>query len=126
MLYFTRLDREPSVGVQLFYCQNPRPELDVRTRLGSLRGGGHWPPPPLVAVQSSRPPKSVAGVSPSRLTRSSRAATRVDSRAEGGSSPGGAPSGGLSTPLGEGKCRPCFVFCFVPFLKWVGTNLWAF
>lgn len=35
MLYFTRLDRKPSVGVHQtqFYCQNPRLELDVRTRL---------------------------------------------------------------------------------------------
>uniref|UniRef100_A0A667H3Q3 Uncharacterized protein n=1 Tax=Lynx canadensis TaxID=61383 RepID=A0A667H3Q3_LYNCA len=35
VLYFTRLDRKPSVGVHQtqFYCQNPRLELDVRTRL---------------------------------------------------------------------------------------------
>ena len=54
VLYFTRLDRKPSVGMHQtqFYCQNPRRELDVRTGLvGISTVGENWPPPPLVAMQ---------------------------------------------------------------------------
>ena len=47
MLYFTRLDRKPSVGMHQtqFYCQNPRRELDVRTGLvGISTVGENWTP----------------------------------------------------------------------------------
>lgn len=118
VLYFTRLDRKPSVGVHQtqFYCQNPRLELDVRTRLvGASTTVVMWRPPS---------PEEHCRHRFYQVTCNSRAATQdrnQNCRLE--FSTWSSARRTLDT-LGEGTCRLCFVsFGFVLFLQWLDTNL---
>lgn len=121
MLYFTRLDRKPSVGVHQtqFYCQNPRLELDVRTRLVGVSAVAAMQRPPCAEEHCCR--RSF------QAHTNSRAATQDRNRdlQVGALRAEFQPSDSWYPCVRENVARFVlfFVFCFVLFLKWLDTNL---